>query len=63
MYHTPLGSLWESTYAGRPAFFWGEGLTFASVGCDLYYAAATLARLSGTARPLTWASSPLPASC
>jgi pectate lyase len=55
-YHTPLGALWESTYAGRPVFFWGDGLTFASAGCDLYYAAATLARLSGEARPLTWAT-------
>lgn len=46
---------WGAPYAGGDPFFIGGGLTFLNAGSDLYYAAATLARLSGRPGPMEWA--------
>ena len=36
-------------------FFVGKGISFSCTGTDLYYAAATLSKLSGQKEPLIWA--------
>lgn len=38
-----------------PVFFVGRGLSFKNTGGDLFFAAGTLARLTGEAEPLAWA--------
>ncbi|MFB6150876.1 MAG: pectate lyase [Haloarculaceae archaeon] len=50
------GSVWDREYEGGDVFFWGDGLTFVNAGSDLYYAAATLADLTGGDAPLEWAA-------
>jgi len=54
-YGEPMGPLWDHDYEGGSVFFLGEGLTFKNTGSDLYYAAATLADLTGDDAPLAWA--------
>ncbi len=46
---------WGAHYVGGDIFFIGGGLTFINAGSDLYYAAASLSRLSNRPAPLTWA--------
>jgi pectate lyase len=46
---------WGADYAGGETFFIGGGLTFLNAGSDLYYSAASLARLRKDPRPLLWA--------
>ena len=47
--------IWKQSYVGGDVFFVGRGLTFINAGSDLIYAGASLSRLSGDPRPLTWA--------
>jgi pectate lyase len=51
----PLEEPWRRDYEGGPVFFEGNGITFATTGSDLYYAAAILSKLSGKKDPLIWA--------
>ena len=46
---------WINEYEGGEPFFWGDGLTFANAGSDMFYAAGKLAALGGDDAPLEWA--------
>jgi pectate lyase len=46
---------WKHEYEDGPVFFIGTGLPFDVTGCDLYYAAVMLSKLSGQNDPLIWA--------
>ncbi len=54
-YKATPGPPWDHEYAGGPAPFVGEGLTFINTGSDLCYAGALLHQLAGGERPLIWA--------
>ena len=46
---------WKHEYKDGSVFFTGTGLPFDVTGCDLYYAAVMLSKLSGQNDPLVWA--------
>lgn len=54
-YGKPFTTPWDNTYEGGSVFFRGKGLTFVNTGSDLFYAGATLHKLTGREEPLVWA--------